>query len=453
MSQLRFPLDHDSRCGDLIALWRVLERAGTKVWDEATKSTYTLLPSTDRYRKLCEKFQIQALQAQHVERPSHDQVVASLKRDAQEWDALSAASAFCAGLSSAPAAWRSAMNAVLMATVLPDHESTPYESGSSAVCQICGYAPTALQPIEQFSTIMLNGSPIDGVPTGLAAALGFMSEGRPEPTEYDRWSLGAIRAVIQAQPPGTRYSTVAKSIRDQKILRGTRAAVSVLEDLALAGVLAGGDYPGLAESFTSYVYRDRRPSVRVEVQAPLAWWGTSIGDRGIRTEIFDLIFGHLAIPEVDLEAARPQPSVELKKSIDGGLAARVRALSPKERRSAPSVGSGSAKSGDVWAMRLEPGRWVTLYVHEVAEFGSRPYAHVEFMVGVFEDQPVEGQITLISQPRTTGRWATWCHSLEKTSWTRRIAQSKPVPQAEGELPDGSKQAAKNLRHLADWCFS
>ncbi len=246
--------------------------------------------------------------------------------------------------------------------------------------------------------------------------------------------------------------TAAKAITSAKILRGSRTAVDVLEALALIGVLAPQDRPGMAERFTSYRERDQRPNVRVEVQAPLAWWDTGLGDHGIRVEVFEQLFGSLDVPYVDLDAQRPAPVPAAKHTVDGGLSARVRALGPKPPKVAASVGDGPAAPGDVWAIRREPGRWVTVYVHEIRE-RERPYAHTEFLTGEHEEMPSAAEITLRVQPRADGRAPTWVHSLEKTSWVRRIAQGLDEPAADEPRPgDGSWVSAKDLRGLVGWHF-
>ena len=187
----------------------------------------------------------------------------------------------------------------------------------------------------------------------------------------------------------------------------------MLEDLALIGVLAPTDRPGMWEKFTSYRERDQRPTVRVEVQAPLAWWDTTVGDGGIRGEVYDAIFGDLSIPAVDLAGPRPAPAPALKDTLTGGLSARVRGLSPKASKAPSSVGAGPAAPGDIWAIRIKPGQWVTAYLHELRET-NRPYAYAEFLAGVFPEMPLAADISAEAQPRRTGRTGTWVHSLEKT---------------------------------------
>ena len=162
-------------------------------------------------------------------------------------------------------------------------------------------------------------------------------------------------------------------------------------------------------------------------------------------------------------APRPQRVPAAKDTLDGGLAARMRARTPKLPAAAPSVGHGPAAAGDIWAIRLEPGRWASVYVHEVREradytrgqvSGQRAYAHAEFLRGVHTEAPTAAELAqrdLHVQPRQNGRSATWVHSLEKTAWVRRVAQGMPAPAGDETRPtDGSWCAAKELRQLFAW---
>jgi len=362
-----------------------------------------------------------------------------------------------AGLWSAPAAWRCPLPGLLLAQSLPDHQYTTPSESESAVCAVCGFRMEIAQTIEEWAYRLTDGTPLDGVPTGYAQALGWLGHldvERPTPSVYDRWALGAIVAVLRGLPDGTRHAAAGKAIAAAKILRGPRTPGRVLEDLALIGVLAPADRPGLAERFTSYVERDLRPSGRVEVQAPLAWWSTSVGDHGVRRDVWDQLFVGLEIPEVDLDGPRPTPTPTAKETLDGALAARVRAFTPKEPKGVPSTGDGPVAPGDVWAVRLDPDRWITVHVHDVCEIDGRAYALAEYLSGVFQRQPTAAEISNQVQPRADGRWATWVHSLEKTSWVRRIAQASPPPFGEGSLPERpTRGSANDLRHLAGWCFA
>lgn len=447
------PVDHDLLVREDLARWTTVRRAAEHTFDAQLRTSWHRPPATPPYAPLLTALEAYGLNPQEFAHPQHDEVRESLQKYAEHWTMAEAASAFVAGLWSAPAAWRSALVGVLLGRNMPDHEPSPWSAENSEFCRICGFSPDPIQKIEAWSMRLSAGAPLDGDPVQYAQVLGWLGERRVHPTEYDRWALGAIRALIQNLPAGTRYAGAAKAIKSAGILRGPHTAISVLEGLGLIGVLAHPERPGLAERFTTYAERDQRPNIRVEVQAPLAWWNTEVGTNGIRTEIFEQIFGGLDIPEVDLEAPRPEPQLAAKDTFDGGLTARVRALTPKAPKVTASVGSGPVSSGDIWAIRLKPGRWVSIYVHKTRSMAGRTYARVEFLAGEFIEQPTLSELTHRVQSRRDGRWCMWAHSLDKTSWVRRIGEQFSVPQGNGQVPeDGSHGAAKELLHLADGCF-
>lgn len=448
----RVPAVHDPATRDALARWVVLRDAGRFDWDDSRGTSWHRMPSPPHYAPLLNDLVAMGLDPNATQMNDHATTLALLRARAHTWTDAQAAEAFVAGLWSAPAAWRSALPAALIARQLPEHEFTPWGGHASDLCEVCGFHPLPVQIIDQWAFRLLEGTPLDGDPAAYAQTLGWFGEQRPVASEYDRWALGAIIAVLHTLPAGTRYSTAANAINNAAILRGSRTAAKVLEDLALCGVLASPEHPGMYERFSSYRERDARPNVRVEVQAPLAWWDTSVGDHGVRIEVFEALFGNLDIPHVVLDGPRPTPLPAAEETIDGGLASFVRKIAPAQPKVAASVGSEPVAAGDVWAIRLEPGRWVTVYVHEVRERGRR-YGHAEFLAGVFDDMPTSDAVSSEVQPRVSGRAPTWVHSLEKTPWMRRIAQGVDAPQSAVPRPDsGSWTSAKDLRNLSDWHF-
>lgn len=445
----RIPPGHEPDTGDQLARWRLLQTSGHR----PHHLTGAWTPPTDpALGALADALTSAGLDPAATSHLDHAATLDLLHQGAAAWTRTSAASAFTAALWSAPAAWRSALPGVLLAEAMPAHPFAPWSAASPTVCEVCGYRDEPVHLLTSWALRLTGGTPLDGDPTGYAATLDWCGTERPQPTDYDRWALAAVFAVIRSLPVATRYSAAAKAITGARILRGRWAARDVLEALALVGVLAPPDRPGLSERFTTYRERDQRPTVRVEVQAPLAWWNTDVGDGGIRTDIAEELFGDLGLPTVDLEGPRPTPTPPEKQTLDGGLAARVRALTPRQPRASASVGSGPVAPGDVWAIRLEPGRWVTAYVHEVRE-RERPYAHAEYLLGVHEAQPGVADVTLRVAPRLDGRAPQWVHSLETTPWVRRIAQGVPPPDADEPRPsDGSWQSGRHFKELSGWYF-
>jgi hypothetical protein len=450
---IQIPVNHASEVRDLLARWQVIQKAAPFDWDDEIGGSWHRPPPLPRYAPLVDALVQAGMDPHAIWKPDHDEAIRQLRHFASGWTLEDAAAAFVAGLWSAPAAWRSAPIGFLIDRVIPEHPFTPGSEDTAKLCPVCGYeADHPRQVIAEWSFRLTEGTPLDGEVPGYAQVFAWLGDGRPEPTEYDRWALGAILAVIRSLPLGTRYSAAAKAIKAAGILQGARLPGKVLEDLALIGVLAPETHPGMWERFTTYRERDQRPTVRVEVQAPLAWWDTSVSDHGVRTEVFEAVFGSLDVPAVDLDGPRPAPSPGPKDTLMGGLAARERAFTPKETKAPASIGSGPVAAGDVWAIRLRPGIWVTAYVHEVRERG-RPYANTEYLAGIFPDCPAANDLSDQVQPRYDGRSAMWVHSIEKTPWIRRVAAGLSVPKGDQPRPEGgSWQAAGALRHLAGWHF-
>lgn len=439
------PTGHDAEVREVVATWDVLRRAWPYEWEPSIESSWYRPLDGAKWDPLVATLTAAGLDPRRLMDADHGADQAALRERAARWTREDAAAAFVAGLWSAPGGWRGALIGVLLADAMPEHTLSPWNENLPYLCQVCGVRPGADQVVDEWARRVLE-TPLDGDPSAAAAQLGWFGDGRPVPTAYDRWVLGAVRAVLASLPAGTRYAKAGAAIDAAKILPA-RSGGEVLEDLALIGVLAATDHPGLVERFTTYRERDARPNTRVEVQAPLAWWDTSVGDHGVRPELWEAVFGHLDIPVVDLDAPRPAPDPVARDTIVGGLAARVRALTPKAERAAASVGSGPVAAGDVWAMRVRDGAWVTFYVHDVHERG-RPYARVEPLTGVFATQPAVDDAHGTVQPRFDGRWVMYAHSVDRTPHTRRIAEGVSVPAGDGEVPErGSWQAAKELRHL------
>ncbi len=378
--------------------------------------------------------------------PGHGALLDELHRLAQTWTMREAADAFLAGLWSAPFLWRCALPARLISSAMPPHPFTPY-GGSKDTCMICGFRERAVDVTEAWYHRMTGGAPLDGDPVGYVLALREMEQAgeRPVPTEYDRWIFRAALTVIRCAPPGTRYAKIRDMLHREKLLPASGQSVygSLLESLALIGLLDTADYPGMATCFTTYVKRDERPSVRVEAQAPLAWWNSSVG---INSVVLEKIFPDTDCSSVDL-AERPAPVPPAEQTITGSLARRrlPRAVTPKS----PDAGSGPAAAGDVYAVRIRDDAWITVYCYRAA--GGR--ALVEYLDGVFPVMPMKPQIRNTVRLRGRERWQADVSALDKTTGVRRIARDMPRPAAVQPEPARIPFVnAKELKHLAWWCF-
>lgn len=377
--------------------------------------------------------------------PEHDEILRELSVLSDGWTLAEAADAFLAGLWSAPFLWKCALPAKVMATVMPPHEHTPY-AGSADTCMICGFRKRAVDITLSWYERMTGGTPLDGEPAGYVLALREMAQlERPVPTEYDIWTFRAILTVIRSMPPGTRYGRVRDALCRERLLptADRRLYGSLLETLALIGILDTGEYPGMAKEFTTYAKRDMRPSVRVEVQAPLAWWDSSVG---INEENLKMLFPETDCSPVSLEnrpAAIPPPDRTLTGKLEKKRLPRQRI--PKS----PDAGSGAAEAGDVYAVRIRDGVWVTVYCHRI----EGKYAVVEYLDGVFAQMPSKSRLKQTVRPRGTGRWQTRTSGIDRTPGIRRIARKMPVPVSDLPEPDRSSfSTAADLKRLAHWCF-
>lgn len=382
--------------------------------------------------------------------PNHDEVLKELRLLADTWTLEDAASAFVAGLWSAPFLWQSALTAKLIATVMPEHPNTPY-TGSTHVCTICGFHNEFIDTTLKWYYGYISGTPLDGEPFDHVLALREMAkmDKRPVPTEYDCWTFRAILTVLRNLPPKTRYSKAREALEKEKLLPTKLKWVynSLLETLGLIGLLDTPEHPGMATMFTSYVQRDLRPSTRVEPQAPLAWWDSSIG---INEEVLHKLFSAFDCSSVSF-TERPEPLPARDNTVMGALE-KKRLPSNKIPKTSSSAGKGPVQAGDVYAIRIRDGVWVTAYCHEV-KMAHTLVAKMEFLDGVFDHMPDEEELISAFRGRRDGRWQKWAASIDSTSWVRRITRNYPAPTTNESEPDRIPGGgAKDLKYLADWCF-
>lgn len=381
--------------------------------------------------------------------PEHDGIMKELFCLADTWSLSAAADAFAASLWSAPFLWRSALPAKLLSMAMPSHPHTPY-AGSPGTCTICGFQDKAVDMTMSWYHRMIQGTPLDGEPVGYVLALREMAraglEERPIPTEYDLWTFRAILTAIRLAPPRTKYGKLRDMLHKEKLLPTSKkyAYGSLLETMALIGLLDTEQCPGLFTRYTTYSHRDERPSVRTEVQGPLAVWDTSVG---INEATLKKLFPNLDTSSVDL-ADRPEPIPALSQTVTGDLEKRKMPRSKVIK--SPDAGSGPAQAGDVYAVRIRDNVWVTVYCHRVED----RYVYVEYLEGIFSEMPMKAQLKNAVRPRRNGRWQLRASGMDKTVGVKRIARNIPVP--ETDLPEPEKVSfgnAGDLKHLASWCFA
>jgi hypothetical protein len=382
----------------------------------------------------------------------HDDAGAARRAHAARWTLQDAADAWVSGLWSAPFGWRSALTGTAVGAVVPVHPAEPYSSASD-VCRVCGHRDGhGLDVAGERWSRHTQGAPVDGAVAEHVLALDDLAgHPRPEPTDYDVWALQALLTTLRALPPRTRPSKARDALKRTQVLPTTSAWAyqSVLEELAVVGVVATAERPGMVERWTTYAERDQRPSVRVEVQAPLAWWDS---DHGLREEVVERVFGHLGTAAVDLDGPRPTPTPDRAATATVAIPALLRA--PRTGTALPPhVGTGQAEAGDVYAIRLDDDRWVTAYVHGEALTEPRRYVLVEYLAGVHATFPSPEAVGTAVQPRRDGRSTFRVHSLEKLPRARRIARDVPPPTAAEPLPPSSPTGgAETVRQLAGWFF-
>lgn len=287
-------------------------------------------------------------------RLGHDETLAGLRALTAGWTLADAAGAFVASLWSAPFLWRSALPAKAIMAVMPEHGLEPYSASASKICGVCGFHPQVQDTARQWLFRMTEGTPLDGQPGGYLLALRDMSSlDRPQPNGYDRWTFRAVLTVLRRLPPKTRYSKAVLALKQARLLPSTSpyAYRSVLEVLALMGVLDTPGHPGMAARFTTYRERDRRPRGNTEVQAPLAWWDSSAG---VNETALAALFPGVDTSPADL-AGRPEPDPPLAGTVTGALA-KLRPRRAAAPRTPATAGHGPAQAGDVYAVRVRDGQ-------------------------------------------------------------------------------------------------
>ena len=378
--------------------------------------------------------------------PKHDEIWDAFYTLADAWTLSEATNAFISGLWSAPFLWQSALCAKLLSQATPRHAFTPY-TGSTDTCTVCGFHEKAVDTTLLWYRRMTGSVPLDGDPMGYVFALQEMAVAgqKPLPTVYDLWTFRAVLTVIRLMPQGSRYSKVRDSLQKEKLLPVSQkwSYCSLLEVLALIGILDTPDHPGMITQFTTYQERDMRPSVRVEVQAPLAWWNSSIG---INETALKKIFGEIDCSPVSL-TDRPAPIPPLPQTVTGRL---EKMKTPRKRLpTSPDAGKGPAQAGDVYAVRVRDDVWITVYCHRV----EGKYVVIEYLDGIFSEMPMKSQIISAFRPRSNGRWQAKTSGIDRTTGVKRIARNIPIPQTDLVEPDRiSFATADSLNHLARWCF-
>ncbi|CAN7575466.1 hypothetical protein [Acidovorax sp. LjRoot194] len=381
----------------------------------------------------------------------HDETIQRLRSLAAQVDLRRAADAFVASLGSAGLQWQAVLPAVALGLAMPEHAHQPMGPGSDR-CAICFHTAMAKDRTQLAYHRALQGSgwsdedgPLAAVLT-LEDALQCPPDSWPQPAPRDIWVLHQLLGLLRRLPGIARYSQARTAIQAAKWLQPAKPwrAGLLLEALAFVGVLQAPDRPGLRTRFTSARERDQRPSVRVEVPGPLAWWTAA---HGTNDALLQSLFGHLQRPTAEPAAPAPQPPPSRAKS-----AARPTGV-PKAPRALP----GPLAAGDVYVVRFREDLWGAAYCHEMRtdEPTGVVRGRMEYLDILSPTPPTPADLAERGfRDRLDGsRWQMWCASLDQTSGVKRIAQGVPPRPHAQRMPDRiTHGGAKELRHMAAWNF-
>jgi hypothetical protein len=373
----------------------------------------------------------------------HDEAIDRLRQSAAAVDLRQAADAFVASMVSADPAWLTVLPAMALGRAMPAHAEQPMGGGS---CRVCFYKAAPIDATQAAYFRQLQGSgwgdthPAEGV-LALTAAIDSPSAAWPNPTPRDVWVFHRVLDLLRALPSTARYSKARSALQQAGLLRADHPArcETVLEALAFIGLLQTPEHPGMLTRFTPAIERDRRPTTRVEVPAPLAWW--TAGD-GIHDALVATLFGHLGRPE---DEPVPPPAKPVS---------RRKAGSPASSR--PKSIAGPPTPGSVYAVRYREDLWGAAYCHEVrTDARGVVRGRMEYLDLLSPTPPTADQLVGAAfRDRLNGeRFQTWCGGLDKTPGVKRIAVDVPAP-AHGQpvperIPVGG---ARELQHLAGWNF-
>lgn len=440
--------------GDQLFAVQQIYRGDTR-WDSGAGRTEHLVPVT------MEAATVAALGAAGTppnayRRITHDDVSA-LRETAARIDARQAADAYVASLWSAPWSWRAALPARALGLALPPvAEHVAWNDDQPHLCGTCGLDESAWTDTTQaWFWSMTEGAPSGDAVGRLALAASHLpaagSTGWPVPTEHDAWTVRAVLTILRALPGTARHSAATAALKAAALLPAVQPRVytSMLEDLALLGILATPEHPGMLTTFTTFRDRERRPTSRTEVPGPLAWWNASVG---VDERLVEQVFGHLDTRSVDLAGPRPVPEPPLAETVTGALSRR-RAPRTAPVPAAAGAGTGPVEPGDVYGIRVREGVWVTVFCHDVDSSGTSPVARVEFLDGVHAGLPDRAALGTEFKQRRSGRSQHRTRGLDTTSWVRRVARGVACPASDAPEPDRVPiDGAKELKHLAHWCF-
>jgi hypothetical protein len=373
---------------------------------------------------------------------THDEAIKALRASSKHTSTLLGARAFVASLDSDGPPHGAFVEAQLLSALMPTH---PFTS-TSDICKICGVGRELIvDTAEQFLRWHTEGTGIPGSVEWSLLALEHLKSFR-ESSTIGTNKLAAVLHTLDHQPAKARASHAIKAVHALKLFRETsKGEISrgVIETLAFIGVLESPPHVGMATRFVSYAQRDERPTMRTELDAPLGFW---TGANGVHWNNVATLFG-LTVETVQALQSEGAASFKIQANKPGKTMRKQ-----TDTPSARSLKRRPAEVGDVWGIRLRDDAWVMVYVWKT-QTTKRLLATVEYLDWFAESLPHEVDTSTMGvRARRNGRWQTRVHSLEKTTGTVLVAERAHVPMAKAPDEVATSGAAKDLQHLADWCF-
>jgi hypothetical protein len=230
---------------------------------------------------------------------THDALVAELRTLAKRVQLKRAADAFVASLGG-DETHRPALICALLALRIPAH---PFDASRyrGEACGVCGCEPTWTADEEHEAgakTTVLPGS----VPHAVTYLRAWLERPPAEPTAANRAVLASVLRLVGDLPDTAGEAKLNAAMATARLgLGGKYARRFVLETLGYASVLVPPDRTGLLEGWVPFPARDDRPSMRVEIDAPLGFWRAA---HGVNLRAVKKLFADVPIPK----AAHPRPS-------------------------------------------------------------------------------------------------------------------------------------------------
>lgn len=205
----------------------------------------------------------------------HDDIVRKLRALAKNADRRAIAGAFLASIGQKPNVWRAPLGALAAGERVPAHRYQAF-SASSKACRECGVEPTEKLHADDVSE---RGELLPGdLPRAYQVLAWADAEEPPVPTAADAKRFTQLLALVGKLPATARCGQLEEAIRKAKLVPGNKYDVrSIVETLGACGILETPQHPGFTTAWTTFGARQARPSVRVEVDPPLAFWTAGHG--------------------------------------------------------------------------------------------------------------------------------------------------------------------------------